>query len=60
MKNLVTEWTLVILAIVVGSCLVSLMVLFMGGGVDGSEVKPLLQLQLASVPACEPNIVFIG
>ena len=51
MKNLVAEWTLVILATVVGSCLVSLMVLFMGGGVEGSEVKPLLQLQLASVPA---------
>lgn len=51
MKHLLAEWTLAILAIVVGSCLVSLMVLFMGGGVDGSEVKPLLQLQLASVPA---------
>ena len=50
MKDLLAEWTLVILAIVVGSCLVSLMVLFMGGGVDGAEVKPLLQLQLASVP----------
>ena len=50
MKKLVAEWTLVVLAIVVGSCLVSMMVLFMGGGVDGSEVKPLLQLQLASVP----------
>ena len=50
MKDLLAEWMLVILAIVVGSCLVSLMVLFMGGGVDGAEVKPLLQLQLASVP----------
>lgn len=58
MKKLVAEWTLVILAIVVGSCLVSMMVLFMGGGVDGAQVGPLLQLQLASVPVAVIIVVY--
>ena len=41
---------MIILAMVVGSCLISTMALFMGGGQAGADLRELLLLQLISIP----------
>ena len=41
---------MILLAMVVGSCLISTMALFMGGGQVGADLRELMLLQLISIP----------
>ena len=45
MKRTIGEVTLTVLAIASGSCLISLMALFMGGGQGGTDLRGLMYLQ---------------
>ena len=50
MKQTVFEVTRTALAMVSGSCLISLMALFMGGGQGGTDLSALMYLQAALTP----------
>lgn len=50
MKQTVFEMTRVALAMVSASCLISLMVLFMGGGQSGTDLNSMMYLQAALTP----------
>jgi hypothetical protein len=41
---------MILLAMVVGSCLISTMAIFMGGGQMGADLRELMMLQLISIP----------
>jgi hypothetical protein len=42
---------LIVLAMIVMSCLISTMTVFMGGGQQGTDLRSLMIIQLASIPA---------
>lgn len=50
MKTTVFEVTRTVLVMASGSCLISLMALFMGGGQDGTDLRALMHLQAALIP----------
>ena len=50
---------MILLAMVVGSCLISTMALFMGGGQAGADLRELLLLQLISIPMAIAAITLV-
>ena len=48
---------MIVLAMVVASCLISTMALFMGGGQAGADLRDLMLLQLISIPVAMVAIV---
>ncbi len=50
MKRELIDATLIALAIMTATCLVSLMVVFMGGGQEGADLRALMLAQMAAVP----------
>ena len=48
---------MILLAMVVGSCLISTMALFMGGGQAGADLRELMTLQLISIPVAIVAVV---
>ena len=50
MKSSLTSLALIVLAMIIGTCLVSMMVLFMGGGQQAPDLHGLLLLQVTAIP----------
>tara|TARA_R110002049_G_scaffold272614_2_gene450221 strand:- start:3238 stop:3771 length:534 start_codon:yes stop_codon:yes gene_type:complete len=49
-KSSLISLALIVLAMIIGTCLVSMMVLFMGGGQQAPDLHGLLLLQVAAIP----------
>lgn len=59
MINELIKGLLFVFACVIATCLVSTMVLFMGGGQQGADLKVLMHLQTASVPLGFATVAFL-